>query len=63
VGDVVIPGNSDDLPAFVTVPEQGAPWPGVVALHDVGGMSEDMRNRTSWLAREGFMASVPNLYF
>jgi carboxymethylenebutenolidase len=63
VGEVRIPVDSGDLPVFVAVPEQGAPWPGVVVLHDVGGMKEDLRNQTRWLAREGFLAAAPNLYF
>jgi carboxymethylenebutenolidase len=62
MGDVRIPVNSGDLPVFVAVPEQGTPWPGVVVLHDVGGMSEDLRNQTRWLAREGFLAAAPNLF-
>lgn len=60
--DIKIPVNSGDLPVFVAVPEHSAPWPGVVVLHDVGGMSEDMRNQTQWLARQGFLAAAPNLY-
>jgi carboxymethylenebutenolidase len=63
MGDVRIPLSSGELPAFVAVPEQDAPWPGVVVLHDAGGLSEDIRNQTRWLAREGFLAAAPNLYF
>jgi len=63
MGDVKIPANSGDLPVFVSAPEQGAPWPGVVVLHDVAGMSEDLRSQTRWLARAGFLAAAPNLYF
>ncbi len=63
MGDVRIPVDSGDLPAFISVPEQGAPWPGVVVLHDVGGMTEDLRNQTRWLAREGFLAAAPDLFF
>jgi carboxymethylenebutenolidase len=63
MGDVKIPVQSGELPVFVTVPEQSAPWPGVVVLHDVAGMSEDLRNQTRWLARAGFLSAAPNLYF
>ena len=63
MGDVKILVNSVDLPAFVSVPEQPAPWPGVVVLHDVAGMSEDLRNQTRWLAKAGFLAVAPNLLF
>jgi len=63
MGDVMIPVNSGDLPTFVTVPERGSPCPGVVVLHDVSGMSEDLRNQTRWLAKAGFLAAAPNLLF
>jgi len=63
MGDVRLPVNSGDLPVFVAAPDRGAPWPGVVVLHDVGGMKEDLRNQARWLAREGFLAAAPNLYF
>ena len=63
MGDVRIPVSSGELPVFVAVPEQGAPWPGVVVLHDVAGMTEDLRNQARWLAREGFLAAAPNLFF
>jgi len=63
MGEVRIPVNSGELPVYVSTREQVAPWPGVVVLHDVGGMSEDLRNQTRWLARAGFLAAAPNLYF
>lgn len=63
MGDINIPVNGGDLPVFVAVPDKGASWPGVVVLHDVGGMNEDLRNQVRWLAREGFLAAAPNLYF
>ena len=63
MGDVKIPMNSVDLPAFVSVPEQPGPWPGVVVLHDVAGMSEDLRNQTRSLAQAGLLAAAPNLLF
>jgi carboxymethylenebutenolidase len=62
MSDITIPVQDADLPAFVAVPEQAAPWPGVVVLHDVGGLKEDIRNQARWLAREGFLAAAPNLY-
>jgi carboxymethylenebutenolidase len=54
MGEIRIPVNFGELPVYVTAPEQGAPWPGVVVLHDVGGMSEDLRNQTRWLVQAGW---------
>lgn len=44
MSDIQIPVHGGNLPVFVATPEQGPPWPGVVVLHDVGGMKEDVRN-------------------
>src|SRR5579864_3882700 len=63
LGEIMIRVNGGDLPVFVAIPEQRGPWPGVVVLHDVGGMKEDLRNQARWLAQEGFLAAAPNLYF
>jgi len=63
MGAITIPVPSGDLPLFVTAPEQSAPWPGVVVLHDVAGMTEDLCNQTRWLAKGGFLAAAPNLLF
>jgi carboxymethylenebutenolidase len=63
MGDVSIPVDSGNLPIYVSAPEHGAPWPGVVVLHDVAGMSEDLRNQTRWLAKAGFLAAAPDLLF
>ena len=63
--DISIPVSDGNLPVFVAPPtaEHGGPWPGVVVLHDAGGMKEDLRNQARWLAREGFLAAAPNLFF
>ena len=57
-----VPCSWGDLPTYVAVPENPSPWPGVVVIHDVGGMKPDVRNQTDWLAREGFLAAAPDLF-
>jgi carboxymethylenebutenolidase len=63
MGEIRIPVSSGELPVYVTAPEQGAPWPSVVIVHDVADMTEDLRNQTRWLAEAGFLAAAPNLLF
>jgi carboxymethylenebutenolidase len=60
--DVLIPTMRGQMPAWLAVPATSEPTPGVVVLHDVGGMSADHRNQANWLAEAGFLALAVNLY-
>lgn len=63
--DVTVPGASSapGLRAHLAVPPVGTgPWPGVVVLHEVFGLTVDTRQQADRLAAAGYLAVAPDLY-
>ena len=62
---VRVPGatSAPELDAHLAVPPVGAgPWPGVVVVHELFGLTDDIRQQADRLASAGYLALAPDLF-
>lgn len=61
--DVIIPTGKDSMPAFVARPKKSGKYPVVIVIHEIFGIHEYIRDVCRRLAKVGYVAVSPYLYF
>ena len=64
VADMVrIPAEGAMLPAYIAHPAQGSRWPVILVVHEIFGVHEHIKDVCRRLAKLGYLALAPELYF
>ncbi|TQL67385.1 carboxymethylenebutenolidase [Nocardioides albertanoniae] len=58
--DYAAPAGS--VPGYLSVPDGDGPWPGVVVVQDILGMTTDIKRISDRFAANGYLALTPALY-
>lgn len=48
--------------AYLAEPNQAGPWPGVVVIHEIFGLNDDIRRLSDRIAAMGYLALAPDFY-
>lgn len=62
VPTVTVPSAHGPMRAYLAEPAGGGAHPGVIVVHDVGGLTDDIRRSADRLAAAGFLTLAPDLY-
>ena len=55
-------GESGEVPAYLVRPSGKGPWPAVVVIHEIFGLTDHFKDVANRLAREGYVAFAPDLF-
>jgi len=60
--DTTLRTPAGEVAAYLALPAGDGPWPGVVVLHEVFGLNEDIRQQADRFAAAGYLALAPDLF-
>lgn len=61
--EVIVTTRHGQCPSFIACPDGPGPWPGIIFYMDAPGIREELRNMTRRIAREGYFAVLPDMYY
>ena len=61
-GEVKIPAEGGDMPAYRAMPDKGGPFPTVLVVQEIFGVHEHIKDLCRRLAKAGYYAIAPELY-
>jgi len=62
VPDTTFDAPDGRLAAYVATPRGAGPWPAVVVVHEIFGLTDDVRRQADRFADNGYLALAPDLY-
>ncbi|OFJ54922.1 dienelactone hydrolase family protein [Mycolicibacterium grossiae] len=60
--DAQLPVEGGTLPGYLATPSGTGPWPAVVVIHEVFGLTDDIRRIADRFAANGYLAFAPALF-
>lgn len=53
MAEISISTPHHQLKSYLATPKSNGPWPGVIVLHDIFGLTDVTRGHADWLASQG----------
>ena len=61
--DVIVTTKYGQMPSFVACPDAPGQYPGIIFYMDAPGIREELRNMTRRIAKQGYFAVLPDMYY